>query len=214
MILCGFRLIKIDYLLHVFEPKQYLSALSYSVRYHDRISQYFKIKMNSQKKVENQKELEKYKEVYKGKGFVIENGVMNIENLKKRMESYKGVKTDFSWDEEQLKYFYKIIDLCKETNTPLVLVTAPVAPTYLELINTYYYPYESIHDFVETVSKNNNIPYIDYNELNKTENLVYDIDFQDSDHLNYSGAEKISKHFSKILKQYKIIKDFAILDKN
>ena len=83
----------------------------------------------------------------------------------------------------------------------MVLVTAPLAPSYLENYNEYWYDYDTIHKSASALAQQYELKYFDYNMINKSENIVTDKDFSDTNHLNYDGAQKISLDFANRLKE-------------
>lgn len=190
---------KIGYLLNVFDIDQYLNATFKSVRYHDNFEKLFRIMIGQQENINNQN-VEEYVKKYKGKGFVINNEILSINEIDKIFENRIKNPRVYDWDEEQLIYFNKIVGLCEKENIRLILETAPVNPVYLENYNEYWYDYSSIHNFVVSLANDKNLTYFDYNMINAAEKILVNSDFADTNHLNYSGAEKISVDFADRLK--------------
>lgn len=85
-------------------------------------------------------------------------------------------------------YFDKIVALCEEKNIPLLLVKTPSnsSPEDQKLFNS-----------ISELANKNNLPLIDYNQLYTEIGLVMNTDFYDKSHLNYKGAEKFTRYFSR-----------------
>lgn len=195
---------KIRYLINVFDDDQYIPAVSKSARYHDDMNKLIKSLFNNSVPVSNQEHINSYLQKYKGKGFIINNDIVTLESINDKFKNSKKNPRSYKWDERQLKYFYKIIELCKKEDIKIVLVTAPVAPSYLKNYSTYWYDYDEIHETAKNIAEELKLEYFDYNTINKDESIVTDIDFSDTNHLNYAGAQKISLDLANRLKTKKV----------
>ena len=89
-----------------------------------------------------------------------------------------------------LDYFKRILELCRENNIALILVTPPRT-------DWTYGKYLSLKEFAESQK----LEYIDYNLLENMERagLTYQTDFQDINHVNANGALKLSKDLGEYL---------------
>ena len=112
-----------------------------------------------------------------------------------QFKNLDGKKWEFS--DTQLKYLEKIVDLCEEKGSQLIFVTAPVANVSMDYIKNYDAIHEKLADFAEK----HNVPYIDYNIVNKEEKLLEIENFRDDAHLNDSGVAIVDEHFSKWFKE-------------
>ena len=193
----NFSINKINYLLNVFDTDQYFNAVFKSMRYHDEFDEL----ILGKKPKQSSNNIETYLKQYKGKGFVINNGIVSLDNIEKPFKNSKENPKVYNWNKKQLKYFRKSVELCKKENIKLVLVTAPLAPSYLENYNEYWYDYDTIHKSACALAQQYALKYFDYNMINKSENIVTDKDFSDTNHLNYDGAQKISLDFANRLKE-------------
>ena len=129
-------------------------------------------------------------------GFLVNKNVKPVTNLptKRRLASYEFPK-------EWIKYLDEIVKICKDNDIKLVLIKAP---------SIYPYWYEEYNENVEEYAKENEIDY--YNLVEKAEEigLDYQTDTYDGGlHLNFYGAKKLSRYFSKILK-----KNYDLTDEN
>jgi hypothetical protein len=88
------------------------------------------------------------------------------------------------------EYLFKIIELAKERDIQLVLIAAP------HVLSSYEQEY---FNSVARIAKDNSVPFINYNMLYDELGLDFDTDFKDSLHLNYRGAEKLSRHIAAFL---------------
>ncbi|MBN1069066.1 hypothetical protein DVW02_13880 [Clostridium botulinum] len=148
-----------------------------------------------------EEQLEEYKNKkygYIGKGFVNvdPNDPKNVLNDNK-LGKMERKSTDLSKiNENNVEYFKKIVDLCKENNAGLILVHFPL-PTYRIFNEKNYFKFD---EEIYRIAKENGIEYYNYNlikpELFKSKTEY----FQDYAHLNATGSEIFSKSFAKFLK--------------
>lgn len=89
--------------------------------------------------------------------------------------------------EKNAKYLNKIIELCRESNTELILVKTPSNETAEE--KTYY-------NAVEQIAADAGVSFCDYNAYYKEIGLNLKTDFYDQTHLNTRGAEKFTEYFA------------------
>lgn len=190
---------KFFFLLDVFDQDQYFYAAIKSVRYHDNFKKMFKSSVNIDEK--NKENVEKYLKNYKGKGFIIDNNIISLSAIEKSFDNSRNkIAREYPWNERQLKYFHKILKLCQEENIEVILVTAPMSPSYIEGVNAHWYIYDKINEKVNSIAKTYNLNYFDYNIINNKDLIVQNSDFSDTTHLNYEGAQKISYDFANRLK--------------
>ena len=89
----------------------------------------------------------------------------------------------------QMKYFFKVIEYCKEKNLNLVFITTPLHPLY---VKKKIAEKNTLDNFI---SKNlSGYKYLDYSKFQ----FIDDTHFADLWHLNYKG----SKLFSQAIKSY------------
>lgn len=135
-------------------------------------------------------------EKYRSKGYVYCDYQMLDDEFDKTNQFKNLDGKNFTISNTQKQFLLKIIDLCKQNNIQLIFVTAPIANVSMDYIKNY----NLIHDEISTFAKQNNIPYIDYNLINKNENLLTNNHFRDDAHLNDSGVKIVSNHFLNWLK--------------
>lgn len=132
---------------------------------------------------------------YEAKGYFSSNLVVSDDTLRNE-NSFMDVS--FSWDDKQLKYFKKTLELCDENNIKVLIVTAPLP---LQSI-LYTKDYQSYSEKISAVAGDYNCEYIDYNLINKEENLFPDDCFMDTNHLNSYGASLFDEILTPKLKEY------------
>lgn len=92
-----------------------------------------------------------------------------------------------------LKYFYKILELCRENEIELALVTVPSGNTWNM----------RKHRSVSELAEQNGLQYVDFNtESDLIPDFDWTKDTKDSgSHLNNSGARKVTAAYAKILSE-------------
>lgn len=119
-------------------------------------------------------------------GFIINKDIKPVGNLpiKKRLPSYK-------FDDTNIEYLNKIIELCKERNIEVLLVKAP---------SLYPYWYDEHEEYVKKYAEDNNIEYLNLLDYIDEMEIDYSKDTYDGGlHLNLSGAIKNSNFFGDYL---------------
>lgn len=110
--------------------------------------------------------------------------------------------TDTHWDEEQidasaLRYLNKIVQLCKEQDITLTLVSVPFSTGYLQATDTNY---EDFNAYMNSFAEDNALPYYDFNLL-KNSPFGSDMLFQDCSHLNKDGAQIFTNYIANLHSQ-------------
>lgn len=165
------------------EEENFLSYVIPLLRYHSRFD-----KLTS----------EDFEYLFKTKnsmynGFLINKNVKPVESLptKRRLSTYQFKGNCY-------EYLDKITALCRENNIKLVLIKAP---------SVYPYWYDEYEKQIQEYAANNNLDYYNFKEKVEEIGIDYSTDTYDGGlHLNLNGATKLSKYFSKILKEkYELI---------
>jgi len=167
------------------EEESFLSYVFPLLRYHSRYD-----KLTS----EDFEYLFKNKKVTHN-GFLINKNIKGVQNLpiKRRLVNDK-------FNDECYEFLDKITKICEENKIKLVLIKAP---------SVYPYWYEEYNEQIKEYAEKNNIDF--YNLVEEAENigLDYSLDTYDGGlHLNLQGATKLSKYFSKILKEKYQLTDY------
>ena len=93
---------------------------------------------------------------------------------------------------ETMKYFEKIVQLCKENQVELIMVSSPSPKNWSD----------ERHDVIQALCDNYGITYYDLNKLDNALALDWTTDTLDrGDHLNINGSKKVNAYFGKILKE-------------
>lgn len=111
--------------------------------------------------------------------------------------------------EVPVKYLQKIVDLCKETDTELLLVTLPyfISSQYEGATHNMAND-QAYFNWAEDFAKKNDVPYINYFHL------VDDIGFDwfkclyNYSHMNYWGGQIITEHLGKYLNENYDLTDY------
>lgn len=120
-------------------------------------------------------------------GFIINKNIKAAKSLpiKKKLDKYE-------FSKESINYLKLILKLCKDNNIKLVLIKAP---------SLYPYWYEEYEQQIIAFAEKNQIDYYNFKNYVEEIGIDYNLDTYDSGlHLNLTGATKLSKFFSKILK--------------
>ncbi len=132
-----------------------------------------------------------YVEYYKDRGFLYTEKVISKEEFYETNQFRNLDGKTWNMDKAQKDYIIKLKNLCDENDIKVYFITAPIANISMEYIKNY----NLIHDKVSNLAKELNVDYIDYNIINKQENLLSNDDFCDDAHLNIKGATIIQEHF-------------------
>lgn len=128
-------------------------------------------------------------------GFLINKNIKPVESLptKRRLSSYE-------FEQNCYDYLNKITKLCKENSIKLVLIKAP---------SVYPYWHDEYEEQIQKYAKENNLDYYNFKENVEEIGIDYSTDTYDGGlHLNLDGATKLSKYFSKILKENYELTDY------
>ena len=167
------------------EEETFISYIFPILRYHSRYDELSKEDIEYLFKKEN----------VTYNGFLINKNVKPVETLPTKREL-----RNYTFDEENMKWLDKILDLCKKNNIELVLIKAP---------SVYPFWYDEYEEQVISYAAKNNIKYFNLLSVADEIGIDYSKDTYDGGlHLNLSGAVKNSKYFGKVLKQNIDLNDF------
>lgn len=131
-------------------------------------------------------------ERYMGKGFAASEAVLD---LTAHEWIPKSEPVDLSGDDSfAISYLEKIVKLCEKEKIELVFLTAPSYQEYIEEMDSY----EQVHDYVTAAAKQFGIEYIDFNV--EAEAVFDSNDFMDVDHLNGTGAKKVTGCLAELIR--------------
>ncbi len=183
---------KLSFLLTTTEAKNYTNRFFPFRRSWQELGDFAYVRENLAKK--QAESYRKYEPVtveadqYAGRGFVWSDARLDVDAIT-WWDNFGKVADDMQLDTTYpVSYIEKIVSFCREHDIRLVFVTAPSLNQYLEAIG----PYESAHAYVQKLAERFGVEYLDFN-LAKTEYLELTADdYIDVDHLNGTGAEKLT----------------------
>lgn len=97
---------------------------------------------------------------------------------------------------DAIEYAKKIVEIAHKNNVKVLFIKPPSNTSKVE---------DSLDEQFESIAKENNWNFLNYNKLVKEINFNYSTDMMDWSHVNYKGANKVTNH----LLQY-IIKNYDI----
>ena len=129
------------------------------------------------------------------------NGFLINKNVKPKTNfPAKKVLPDYNFSKKCMDYLDKMLKICKDNNIELVLIKAP---------SLYPYWYDEYNEQIVEYAKKNNLDFYNLKEVADTIKIDYQTDTYDGGlHLNLDGATKLSKYFSKILKEKYNLTDY------
>ena len=183
---------KLSFLLTTTEAKNYTNRFFPFRRSWQELGDFAYVRENLAKK--QAESYRKYEPVtveadrYAGRGFVWSDARLDVDAIT-WWDNFGKVADDMQLDTTySVSYIEKIVSFCREHDIRLVFVTAPSLNQYLEAIG----PYDSAHAYVQKLAERFGVEYLDFN-LAKTEYLELTADdYIDVDHLNGTGAEKLT----------------------
>ena len=125
-------------------------------------------------------------------------------NLQLSLEKKKEIKDTMNLDatikDESLKYFEKIVDMCKENKIKFVLIVTPISENAI----IKYKNYDEIFSQYKELANKYDCEYYDFN-LDKKRNELYseETSFYDFTHMSETGAETFSNRLTEILSNVK-----------
>ena len=127
-----------------------------------------------------------------GQGFVVYPKSVASGNM--------GIRKNLSFDKSMVQdntlyYLDKCVQLCKEKNVQLFLMTPPTSMANIYETSNY----QNIIDYIDTYAKNNNIIYHNLSYLKDKDELLPDSMMYDYKHINKKGSAIISEKYAEIL---------------
>lgn len=188
---------KLDYLQAAFTFSDYPDLFLTAYRYRNRIREIpetLKKKLTTDWFTHQPSSASHEDGTYRQKGFVASEGGFN--------EGGIGRVLPYKWDENQLNsqafhYLEKIVELCEEQGSELVLVSTPLPMATLLTLGNY----DEAHRYFENVAHQYELPYHDFNLVREEKYARPDTDFFDSNHLNGKGASSFSSVFCQFMKE-------------
>lgn len=133
---------------------------------------------------------------YIGKGYSVNRDSMSKQKqiifFENKPISHKNIEID----EEQLEYFNRILELCKERDIQLVVVYSPVS---------YFYNYSIHQKFVNKLNASIEKSKTHFYDFSKCDSINTAFHFYDDSHLNQAGVEIFNRQLLNQLLKDKII---------
>ena len=130
-------------------------------------------------------------DAYKGYKYITK-----VEGIKKKINYMKYTEKKKVIPDYNLEYFDKIVKLCEEKNTKLVMVSFPS-------IKSWNY---ARHNTVSELFEKYNLEFIDLNLVDLQ--IDWKVDTKDEgNHLNYKGAKKVTDYLGNYLKETNLLED-------
>ncbi len=127
---------------------------------------------------------------HKSKDYLKGYGVSFVEEPQ-RQEMFSTTETQVPY-EFCVSYLDKIVELCKKKDVDLIFTMIPYVYSETE---------QRINNWIIAYAEDHNIPYIDYIGKDRDRIVLdYDHDFSDHAHLNFFGAQKVTRDLAKTLK--------------
>lgn len=139
---------------------------------------------------------------YGERGFIAVDRVATQQELVENLDL-----NDYSdtFDKESIEYFDKMVQLCKENNIELFLISIPVT----ELLMKKTENYDIYHDLFASLAEKNGLKYYDFNFYKRRAVELKKTDYFENVHLNNGGAEKVSRWVGEVLSESKSGKDLS-----
>lgn len=103
----------------------------------------------------------------------------------------------FKWNETQLEYFKKTIEMCKDNNIKVLIITAPLPQATMNYVKNY----DEYSNRIRSITNDYGLEYIDYNIVNKKEGNFKNEFFFDSNHLNSKGTQLLDNILTSVIKE-------------
>ena len=128
-------------------------------------------------------------EYYDNRGFVYSTDIYD------KTEHYIDKRLNCDINTETQFYLKKMIQLCNDNSSELILFTAPMTDLYIESTAESINTYNDFENKCNQLAKENNVKYQDFNIISDQYLSLDNSCFKDSNHLNGKGAEIFTKCF-------------------
>jgi hypothetical protein len=191
--------LKKEYIKNVFPLNEKVKYYFKPVRYQQDAFAYFNKNLTdfvNRYKIDRAEVSENGVEFYRDRGFLYTEKIISPKEFNETNQFLHLDGDKWAVSSVQKKYIMNLKQLCDQNDIDLYFVTAPIANVSMEYIKNY----DIIHNTISEFSKSLGVDYIDYNSINKDEELLVNDDFYDDAHLNNKGAVIVQKHFINWLK--------------
>ncbi len=185
---------RLQYAFEVFKPVDLPYVFLDSFRFRNNLSPYTIEKNIREKLALSETGFEDNasdEEFYADKGFVYSH----TEFIDGNVTIMEPINAHSDLNYSELEYLDKIVKLCEEKNTKLILVTGPT--TMMRIYNSEVY--QACHEWYCSYAEKNELTYHNLNYLRDRESFLPDSLMHDYNHVNGEGARVISKIYAEIL---------------
>lgn len=180
-----FSINKIEAVVNSTPKEQWLSYLFPIIKYHDRWKELEEKDFNYDTSTTYyQKGFGAGREVY---------GKDTLSDIKETKTAELPLKTQ--------EYLYKIIELSQKEGFKLIFTNAPHDYTSTTNMGTWHKEPAQMFNRVAEIAKENNIPFINYNNLFDEIGFHFKDNMYNEGHMNIWGSNKVSTHFGRFLKE-------------
>ena len=181
--------VKIDEYFDLYQNEDFISTLFPFVRNHSNWSDTDLLTENLNHRLKTPNEFT----FYHGSSNSV--SILTSERVKKYKQK-EFPEQDFSISENQLNYFDKIVDLAKENNVEIMLLTIPYLKEYRDQIG-----YDSFHNAIKNLANQYQLQYLDLNRVfDNWDHTYFSNEYVGhNQHLNYKGAIKASNYFAEFI---------------
>ena len=136
-------------------------------------------------------------DTYKGNGFIYRDKTFKRDENAKCTVNWDGNIIDTG---KSLDYFEKMVNLCKEKGSKVIMVTTPINVETL-LADESLPQYDMVQDYFNELARNNKVDYYDFNLVKPSKFIRDTNDYWDYDgHMYGEAAERYSKFLGGFLK--------------
>jgi len=182
---------KVDAIINCTPRKQWLNYLFPIFKYHDRWKELTQRDYNFDTS-----------EIYYKKGFGASHDLYGKENT-----SNSSTTEMANLPPKTEEYLNKIIDLSKKEGFKLIFTNAPHDYNQTSGSKVWTNQPAKMFNKVAEISKNNNIPFINYNKMIDELDFNFKTDMVNIGHLNINGSNKVTLNFGKYL-----IENYGLVD--
>jgi hypothetical protein len=174
-------------------PDERVSHIIDLIYFHDRWRDIGKDSLPYSDQAYAEKDIYRYKGYYAASNLIFRTGDIPADY---NSAIYPSTAELGELPEKNRLYLLKIIELAKEEGIALVLIKTPTLIPFTEEDE------QKAYNTVGRIATENQIPFIDFNKDEYREAMGFDFatDLYDDNHLNISGAEKLSKYIATLLK--------------
>ena len=195
---------KITYIVDTMPKSKWLTMFSRVYREHDASKEHISNNLKAKSCMEywqykNQNEFYTNYNTYYGKGYSeLKKDNLGFDYFMYHKDDGIFDSVDKEINEEMMQYLQKTVQLCKDNNVNIILVSYPFSRLHIKKSGDY----NRMHQFIQEFADSNKIPYYD---LNMIEDAKWeDFYFANADHCSIEGAKRATEYICKLLQGEKV----------